>query len=309
MSEVKKPRIIVFDIETSFLILAGWGLRDQNFGIDNVLEDWSITSFAAKVIGSNECLRLNTNGSRNDKALVTRAIKFLETADILVSQNGIGFDLPKINSRAAINKIGTNMLHRKMHVDLLRVGRSMFGHTSNKLAWISKQLTPSVQKSKHSKFEGIELWKEVDDQNPAAIKEMDEYNWQDVLATEAVYKEYIQWADKVDLNRAVAAKPKAGPVTAPCRICAEEATRKGTTRRTTGLFYKYLCGSCSVWTVPTGAGFNLDVVRKDVSKNPTKLENAKLRADTKVLAKKLQDSQARVEKLIKASQNRNKGVK
>lgn len=299
----KKPRIIVFDIETLHMHIASFDLRQENYGIDNVLEEWSVCSFAAKVVGSKENLQINTKGSRNDKALLIKAYKFLETADVLVSQNGIRFDLPKMNSRAAVNKLSPNLLHRKMHVDLLQVGRQLFGHTSNKLAWISKMLTPSVQKSKHSNFEGIELWKEVEKGNKAAIKEMTAYNWQDVLATEAVYLEYIQWADKVDLNRSISAKPVSA-LTTPCRVCTEQATRKGTTRRIAGLFYKYHCALCNAWTVPTGAGFNLDV--KPKSKGPSKLELEKIKADSKVLYKKLEESQARVKKLIKA---RNKGEK
>lgn len=295
----KKPRVIVFDIETTIMHLAGFGIRDQNFSLEQILKDWTICAFAAKVVGSTECLRIHTKGSRIDRALVKKAIKFLQTADVLVSQNGIAFDLPKINWRAEVNKIGPNQLHKTMHVDLLKEGRRLFGPTSHKLAWISKMLTPHIQKSKHSQFAGTELWTELDKRNPAAIKEMYDYNWQDILATEAVYHEYIKWIEHIDLNRSISPRVKAFD-TIKCRVCSGETVGNGTIRRLTGHFRRFQCKSCAAITTPTGAGFNLDVRAKTRKVTPSKLELEKTITENKLLYKELQAAKARVEKLVRA---------
>ena len=52
--EPRQPKILVFDIECKPLKVWAWGLFDQNIGIDMIIDDWSVMSWAAKWIGKPE---------------------------------------------------------------------------------------------------------------------------------------------------------------------------------------------------------------------------------------------------------------
>src|ERR1700761_5055614 len=179
------PRILVLDIETSPLESYTWGLFDQNVSLDQIKTEWSILSYAAKWVGKKEVFFNHTGGRgvakvRDDRLLMGELWNILDAAEIVVVQNGVSFDLKKINARLSIHGYGPYSPVRT--VDTLRVARKHFGYTSNKLAWLSKYLTPT-KKSEHKKFPGMELWLECLKDNPKAWQEMRKYNIQDIVAT------------------------------------------------------------------------------------------------------------------------------
>ncbi len=251
-----KPKILVFDIETLPIEALVWGLHDQNISIDMVKKDFSICTMCAKFVGEPRIYKFSNFDKydiRDDKALVKDIVSLLKSADVLVSQNGISFDAKKIASRAWFNNLKPYELPGK-HVDLLREGRRVFGHTSHKLAWITRKLESSHQKSEHAKFPGIKLWLEVMAKNPAARKEMVDYCAQDVLATEEMYKDYITWFPQVDLRPFYE-----GGHTADCRACgSNKVVRNGTVRRKAGRFQTLMCSDCGCTTTLSGQKNNLD---------------------------------------------------
>jgi uncharacterized protein YprB with RNaseH-like and TPR domain len=260
MSEQKRPRILVFDIETLPMEVYAWGIFDQNIGIDMVKQDFTIASFAAKYVGEDRIIYADNRDRRNvrdDKELVRFIQRTLDDCDVLLSQNGIKFDLKKINSRAYFNHLPP-IGEKKKHVDLLAQGRQVFGHTSHKLAWITKALDSSFQKSSHKEFPGFDLWREVMAGNTRAWNEMKKYNIQDIIATEAVYHDYMTWFPNVDLRPTYRAES-----TTECRACGSPNTIKHDKRRSRlGLFRRYKCNDCGCVTTMKGAKFNLDKVRE-----------------------------------------------
>jgi hypothetical protein len=250
MSKSSKPRILTFDIETAPLEAYVWQTRDVNIGIDMIKEDFTILCFAGKFVGERDVITFDNRHKRNfrdDKDLTRNIIATLRSADILCSQNGISFDLKKITSRAYFNDLPPYSLPQK-HVDLLREGRRIFGHTSHKLAWITQKLDSSHQKSSHAEFPGFELWKEVMQGNPKAWTEMVKYCAQDVRSTEAVYHDYIRWFDNVDLRPFYT-----GGAAADCRACGtSNVTRNGTVRRKAGRFQTFICNECGCTTTLSG---------------------------------------------------------
>lgn len=261
-----KPAILVFDIETAPIEAYVWGTHNQNIGVDMIKQDFTILSFAAKFVGKKGIIYLDNRGKRDfrdDKDLVKKILDVLDKADILVSQNGINFDLKKIHSRAWFNNI-SRVTPKQKHVDLLLEGRKVFGHTSHKLAWISKALTPANQKSVHAAYPGFELWKEVMRGNTKAWNEMRAYNKQDVLSTEAVFNDYMTWFDHIDLRPFY--KPK-NLIERECRNCGSLFTERwGTQRTSAGLFQKYRCKDCGCVTTPKGKKYNLDNIKEGSKK-------------------------------------------
>jgi hypothetical protein len=261
---MSKPKILVFDIETAPIEAYTWGLHDVNIPVEMIKHDFSILCFAGKWVGDKNVITLDNRNKRNfrdDKDLVRSIIKTLKSADILVSQNGIAFDAKKIASRAYFNNLPPYSLPQK-HVDLLREGRRIFGHTSHKLAWITTKLSSTHQKSAHAAFPGFELWKQVMAGNNKAWDEMVDYNAQDVIATEAVYHDYMTWFDNVDLRPFYE-----GGATADCRACgSNNMTRNGTVRRKAGRFQTFICNECGCTTTLSGQKNNLDKMPKERKK-------------------------------------------
>jgi uncharacterized protein YprB with RNaseH-like and TPR domain len=257
---MSKPRIMVFDIETAPIEAYVWGLHDQNIGVDMVKQDFTLLSFAAKYVGDDRIIYADNRHKRDvrdDKELVKFIQKTLDNCDVLLSQNGVNFDLKKINSRAYFNHL-PQVGEKKKHVDLLMEGRRVFGHTSHKLAWITRALDSSFQKSSHKEFPGFDLWREVLNGNARAWNEMKKYNIQDIVATEAVYKDYMTWFGHIDLRPTYMAFPST-----ECRACGSIRTsRNGTVRRKAGRFQTYICGDCGCTTTLAGQKNNLDKAKK-----------------------------------------------
>lgn len=251
---MKKPKILIFDIETFPLEVYAWGIRDQHIPVDMVKRDWSIASVSAKFLGENKVHYKDTSKQADifdDKELVAFTQGLIAQADVLVTQNGIRFDEKRINSRAYFND--QPVTPKRKHIDLLQIGKQYFDHTSHKLAWITRKLESSHQKSSHAKFPGIQLWLECMKGNKEAWREMRLYNAQDVIATEEVYKDYIKWAENADL------RPHAGIALTACRACGSfNLAKNGTVRRVNGQFQTFLCSDCGCTTTDKGQKNNLD---------------------------------------------------
>ena len=142
-------KALVIDIETAPLESYTWGIWDQNVGLDQIKTEWSILSYAAKWVGVKEVFFNHTGGRgakkvRDDKPLMADLWNILDTADIVVAQNGARFDIKKINARLVIHGFGPYSPIRV--IDTLSVAKKHFGFTSNKLAWMSKYLTETKKK-------------------------------------------------------------------------------------------------------------------------------------------------------------------
>ena len=101
---MKKPKILLFDIETSPSRAIIWQLWQEVKSMDFVTDDWYVLCWAAKWLGSN---RIMSSGiykkSENDKQVMKDLWKLLDEADIVVAHNAIGFDCKKTNTRFIAN--------------------------------------------------------------------------------------------------------------------------------------------------------------------------------------------------------------
>jgi uncharacterized protein YprB with RNaseH-like and TPR domain len=187
--------ILVFDIETSPLLVYAWGLWQQNISLDMIVADSSIISWSAKWVGKKEVMYMDVRGQknlRNDKHIITELHKLLDKADILVTQNGKSFDVKVLNARFI--KYDMEPPTHSEHIDTLNIARKYFKFPSNKLAYMTGNLCTEHVKSGHKKFPGFVLWSECMKDNLEAWKEMEEYNKMDVLSLEELYlKKFKKW--------------------------------------------------------------------------------------------------------------------
>jgi predicted RNA-binding Zn-ribbon protein involved in translation (DUF1610 family) len=241
---MKKPRILVIDIETSPIEAYVWGLWEQNVGLDFIKTEWTILSFAAKWLGEKKIIYADTGGRgknkvRDDKPLMGKIRELLDEADIIVAQNGKRFDVRKMNARLIQHGLGPPSPYRV--IDTMVVAKKYFAFTSQKLAWTSKYLT-NVPKEEHKEFPGFELWAECLKDNPRAWKVMRRYNKRDIVSTELVYLRMRPWIEN---------HPNLGvyddserPLCPKCGSARMTRQKHRHSVRQQGAYIQYQCGDC-----------------------------------------------------------------
>lgn len=181
------PVINTLDIETSPIEASVWRLFKTNVGLNQIRRDWTILSVAWKRLGMKRVHYRDVSGQEDvfdDSALLQEIWQVLDESDIIVAQNGVRFDIKKINARFL--QAGMPPPSPYKVVDTLLMAKQVAAFTSNKLEWLSGILTNSP-KDKHAEFPGMELWNQCLAGNPRAWAVMREYNKQDIPSCEEVY--------------------------------------------------------------------------------------------------------------------------
>lgn len=180
------PRILILDIETSPNLAHVWGLFKQTVSLSQLRESTRMIAFAAKWLGEpeSEFWSVHHDGHR---AMVERAHALLDEADVLVTYNGVGFDLKHLRREFLLEGMAPPAPWKD--VDLLNVVKGQFRFVSNKLDHVATELGLGSKVS-HS---GHDLWVRCMAGDPEAWETMKVYNLQDVALTEAVYVRLLPW--------------------------------------------------------------------------------------------------------------------
>lgn len=233
---IKPPKILCFDLELAPLVLEGWGLYEQNFGLNQIRQDWFILSFAAKFLDEDKIYYFDQRKERpleNDYKLVNKLHELINKADIILGHNSDRFDLKKINARFI--KHNLDPIPPKQTIDTLKIAKKFFSFTSNKLEYLAKFLSCS-EKSNHSKFTGHILWHECLKRNKDAFNEMELYNKQDVLTTIEVYQKLVRFDNTINFQ-----------IYEQKRVCycgSTEFFKNGFKYQKSGVFQLYKCSGC-----------------------------------------------------------------
>ena len=192
----KEPKVLIFDIETFSMTVESWGLRDQNFGLNQIVEDGFTVAWAAKWLNDPPSKIMYMDQSKvknkkNNRKLVKEIVKLLDEADIVVSQNGVRFDSKKINDEVELYDLKKPSSYR--HHDIYKIAKKYLNLPSYKLEYMSNRYNKKYKKLNHKKYPGHELWRECRKGNQDAWKEMRLYNIHDVLATEELYNRFKKW--------------------------------------------------------------------------------------------------------------------
>lgn len=249
----REPKILLFDIETSYITAKVWRLGEQVVRHDQIEKDWAILSWAAKWRGQKELMYMDQRDKKNplnDKHLVSKMWKLLDQADIVITKNGKRFDCPKLNARFAVHRLGSPSPYA--HRDIEQMSRSKFAFSSHSLEYLCQVLGVKHAKSKHKKFPGRELWDECLAGNPEAWEEMKLYNGLDVLASEEVYDILAEFGiPGIPTNRFT------GSTTFGCPEGHTDFKKKGFHFTAAGKFQRYQCKVCKLWFQESGAKNNL----------------------------------------------------
>lgn len=238
---MSKPKVLVFDIETSPLNVDVWSLGKQHVAVDQIREDWSILSFAAKWIGDSTIHYYDTRDEkdpRNDKKVVAALHKLLDEADIVVAHNGDKFDIKKFNYRAAYYGMTPPSHYRS--TDTLKETRRVFGSTSHKLSYYTYKFNKKYKKLKHNKYPGRELWTQVLAGNQDAWRSMRKYNVYDILSTEELLGHITPWIKMQNISSF------ATDDVTRCPFClSKNIIKKGPIHMPAGVFQGYKCKACN----------------------------------------------------------------
>lgn len=186
----KIPKILLIDIETAPMICTVWGLYKQRIHHQNKLYDWFILSWSAKWLNDSKILSDVVTSSeainKDDKRIMESMWDLLEESNVVLAHNGDRFDVRKINYRFLINGMKPTTPYQT--IDTLKVAKRHFASSAYNLDYLCNELGLRVKIDTDYK-----LWKDCLEGNSTALKEMERYNKQDVLALEDLYMILRPW--------------------------------------------------------------------------------------------------------------------
>lgn len=228
-----KARILTLDIECSPTIAHVWGLWDQNVGLNQIVEDGRMICFAAKWYGESQTLFFSERKDGRE-GMVRAAWELLNECDVLVSFNGVKYDVKHLNREFVLAGLAQPRPYR--NVDLLPVVRRQFKFSSNKLDYVAGRLGLG-HKVAH---EGHALWTACMEGDAEAWQRMETYNRGDVELTEALYDRLRPW-----LSSAVHLGVWAGEDGLSCPTCGGvEHESCGEAVTAVSVFDCFRCKSC-----------------------------------------------------------------
>lgn len=232
-----ETKILFIDIETAPIEARVWKIFDENIGLNQIIKDWHLLSWSAKWLSDKEVMyqdQRNREKMSDDKEICKKLWELVDQADIVVAHNGDRFDVKKINTRFIENGMFPPSKYRT--VDTLKIVRSKFGFTSNKLEYVAMKLCKKKKMTKR-KFSGFSLWNACLENNQKAWDEMEKYNKQDVLVLEELYRKIVSWDSKLNytvLNDGVNT----------CSCGSTEFKNSGYSYTNSGKFIRYKCTFC-----------------------------------------------------------------
>lgn len=243
------PKILYSDHETSTNqnIIENYGLKlfFKRMSADSIIRDWTILSTAwawehecpegSGVEIPVKCVEVAPDDVFNDRHVVETIWHLLDQADIVVGHNWANFDAKKFNTRALFYGMPPPSPYKI--VDTLKIARSNFAVTSNKLAYLCEYL-----KVPHQKGESPD-WSKVLLGDKNEIQKMVDYNIGDIPSLRDVYHRIRGW-DKGHVNLNLYNKDTGG--VGGCYVCGSEdlALNKVYTRVNGDVVNSYRCKCC-----------------------------------------------------------------
>lgn len=232
-------KILVVDIESSPMLLWGYGLFNQNFSPEMIEKDWNLLTYCAKFVGEDKIYYgdIDPRGGKTEYDILKEVWELFDQADILLGQNSNSFDIKKLNAKFFEHKIKPYSSFKK--IDTLQIAKKSFKFSSNRLGYMTEKFNDDYKKIKHEKFPGISLFVECTRGNEDAWDCIKEYNLFDVLATEELYLKMQPWA----AEHPVMTLYQDGYETT-CSCGSTEFSKSGYAYTNVSKFTKYACDNC-----------------------------------------------------------------
>ena len=231
-ADVAGSRVLTLDIETSPTLTYTFGMRPKWISPEKIVEPSRVLCFAAKWYDEDEVLFYSEHHD-SAEVMTLAAWELLDQADILVTYNGLRFDVKRLKSMFAEADLGPPRPWK--NVDLFAMAKAEWQFESMGLNHLSQRLGVG-RKGEH---EGFGLWRDCLAGDTAAWERMRAYNVQDVVLTEALYDRMRGW---------LPTHPHLGAISADERRCNQcrstDLEQTGTYRANVIDYVLYRCRSC-----------------------------------------------------------------
>lgn len=228
-----KPKIVLFDLETSPNLGYVWGKYDQD--VIRFQAEWDLLSFSYKPLGE-KCVVIGQDTSTEEE-LVKELWKLFDENDILIAHNAYRFDILKSNVKFAQYNLGPPSPYKV--IDTLRIAKRHFAFNSNKLDDLARffGFKPKLQTG------GFDTWLGCMNGEAKAWKKMLAYNKYDTELLERVYYKLRPW---------MANHPNLGDVSQADHVCPKCSSprleKRGFTQTRAGIKQRYQCKNCGGWS-------------------------------------------------------------
>jgi hypothetical protein len=239
---MSKPRIILWDIETTQNLVAVFQLKNNDWiNPDNIIRERYIVSACWKVLGESKVHsvsvlddpKLYAKDPHNDLHVVKTLHKVLSEADVIIAHNGDAYDIKFTEARMLIQ--GLSPLPPLTKIDTLKAARDRFMFNANNLNYLGKVL--GCGEKVHTE---PGLWLRVLNGDKNAIKAMVAYNKQDVVLLEKVFLKLQPYIAN-HINRQLY-----GEVGCP-RCASHKVQSRGVHRAISNVYQRYQCQDCGGW--------------------------------------------------------------
>ena len=231
-----RPRVGIVDIETLPLIAMTFGIWQQNIGIEQIVSDIAMLSWAGKFLNESEIysdiLTPKETKTRDTYRITKSCWDFLSKCDILVGHNFNQFDRTHIN-----NEFLKHNLPPLKHVivDTLSVAKKNFNFTSNKMQFINTKLDLTLK----IENEGFKLWRLCSEGDAEALQTMISYNRGDILSTENLFYKLRPYINNFNVALYNEIDTKV------CPVCgSENIISEGNYFTSSGKWVSYRCQDC-----------------------------------------------------------------
>lgn len=178
-----KPKIILWDIETSRYITKTFEMWGVNIHQNFVVKDADVLCICWKELGEKtvHCVHMFEDDDwESDRNVIEAFHKIVQDADILIAHNGDQFDLKRFNAK--VIEYGLPPLHPVLTIDTKKEVKKIARFSHNNLDFLGRVLIGD-RKLKT----GTGLWDDVEAKSLPAMKKMVKYCKQDVNLLEKVY--------------------------------------------------------------------------------------------------------------------------
>ena len=242
MQSYKSPRILLYDIETSLMPVAVFSLTHNDYiHPDSILAERYIISASWQWEGEEKVHAVSViddpkrfdKNPHDDFYVVKILHDVMSKADVLVGHNSDQFDNKWVRTRILFHNLPP--LPPISTLDTYKVGKKHFNFCSNKLDYIGKFLGLG---KKATTSPG--LWMRVLSGEKKAVREMVEYNKQDVVLLGKVFHKLQPYMDN-HINRELfdgTGCPRCG---------SHKIQSRGVHRAITKVYQRYQCQACSGW--------------------------------------------------------------
>jgi DNA polymerase elongation subunit (family B) len=234
----RPPKILVFDIECTGMILESYGLYNQNHNHKDIIEDWSMLSYAAWFVNEDKIHYLDNRYSldyRDDRQIIEGLYHLISQADWIIGHNSDKFDIKKFNTKA--EKYELPARHDAIQYDTIKMLKARYALPSFSLDYAAQYFELKERKSSHGKFPGKSLFNECKNGNQDAWLELEQYNKQDVKVTWELFQRLAKHDKRINLTAFYQKQT--------C-ICGNQSFFKnGLKYARNGVFQSWRCHQCS----------------------------------------------------------------